>query len=48
MGFEKPNSIESDALEILSILIQNYEKSEFPIEPLIQLKLFYFDWIKWE
>jgi len=29
----KPNSIESDKLELLSILIQQYEKEKYPIEP---------------
>ena len=29
----KPNSSESDELEVLSILIQQYEKENYPIEP---------------
>jgi len=29
----KPNSKESDELEVLSILIEAYEKTNFPIEP---------------
>ncbi len=29
----EPNSEKSDELEVLSILIENYEKTEFPIEP---------------
>ena len=29
----KKNSIESDKLELLSILIQQYEKENYPIEP---------------
>lgn len=29
----KANSIESDKLELLSILIQQYEKEKYPIEP---------------
>lgn len=29
----KPNSVESDKLEILSILIEQYEKENYPIEP---------------
>ena len=29
----KANSIESDTLELLSILIQQYEKDNYPIEP---------------
>lgn len=28
----KPNSQESDELEVLSILIESYEKSKFPVE----------------
>jgi len=29
----KPNSKESDELEVLSILIESYEKEKYPIEP---------------
>ncbi len=29
----EPNSLESDELEVLSILIEKYEKEHFPIEP---------------
>ncbi|NND06586.1 MAG: helix-turn-helix domain-containing protein [Saprospiraceae bacterium] len=29
----RPNSAESDELEVLSILIEAYEKTRFPIEP---------------
>jgi len=29
----KPNSKESDELEVISILIESYEKVNFPIEP---------------
>ena len=29
----EPNSLESDKLEVLSILIETYEKEHFPIEP---------------
>jgi HTH-type transcriptional regulator/antitoxin HigA len=29
----KPNSKESDELEVLSILIETYEKANYPIEP---------------
>ena len=29
----EPNSLESDELEMLSILIETYEKEHFPIEP---------------
>lgn len=28
----KPNSVESDELEVLSILIENYEKQKYPID----------------
>ena len=29
----KPNSVESDKLEILSIVIEQYEKENYPVEP---------------
>ncbi len=29
----KPNSLQSDELEVISILIEAYEKDHFPIEP---------------
>ncbi len=29
----KPNSVESDELEVLSLLIEQYEKEKYPIDP---------------
>lgn len=31
----KPNSSDSDTLELLSILIEQYEKEHYPVEPPI-------------